>query len=334
MINLEPVGKVYVLCPAHAATGGPELLHQLGYKLRSLGIDAYMYYLPANHKEPIHPNYKHYQVPYIRMVENHPDNVMIFPEAWLGPLFDNKFSRMRKVLWWLSVDNYFEHLNKPKKSIFSKWNSRLRGRIVMPDMPTINELQRHTELNHFAQSTYAIDFLKQNGFKNIAYLSDYLSTLFLLESEKVDLNKKKDQVLYNPKKGFEFTQKLIAAAPGLNWIALENMTPKQVADTLAESKVYIDFGQHPGKDRFPREAAVMGCCIITGKRGSAAFEEDLPLPLDFKFADSEQEIPNVIAKIKQCFADFELQQSLFAAYISRIKAEEARFDEDIRNLFQ
>ncbi len=45
-------------------------------------------------------------------------------------------------------------------------------------------------------------------------------------------------------------------------------------------------------------------------------------------------ILNIIAKINQYFIDFDQQQSLFTAYIPRIKAEESKFDEDLRNLFK
>jgi len=43
-------------------------------------------------------------------------------------------------------------------------------------------------------------------------------------------------------------------------------------------KLYVDFGKHPGKDRMPREAAVHGCCIITGRRGAAGNPFDIPIP--------------------------------------------------------
>lgn len=333
MMNFKKCKKIYILCPAQLATGGPELLHQLGHKLIKMGLDAQMYYFPTNHQDPIHENYLHYKNPFTNSVEDHENSLVIFPETCLGDLSNKKLRRTMKVIWWLSVDNYLFIAQKSKKTIFSKWNARFRGRPVIPEIPGINELLAHREYYHLAQSAYAMDFLRQKGFQNISYLSDYLSSVFLAESAKVNLAAKKDQVLYNPKKGFEFTEQLMAASPDLNWIPLENMSPKQVADTLAESKVYIDFGQHPGKDRFPREAAVMGCCIITGKRGSAAFDADLPLPDGFKFEDTAQKIPEVIDKIRQCFTDFEKQQALFAAYISRIKEEERQFDADIHNLF-
>ena len=109
-------------------------------------------------------------------------------------------------------------------------------------------------------------------------------------------------MLYNPKKGIEFTRQLIEAAPDLNWVPLENMSNEEVRGKLKTSKVYIDFGDHPGKDRFPREAAISGCCVITGKRGSAAYD-DVPIPEDFD------------------------------GYRSTIKAEKNKFIEDVRSIF-
>ena len=37
--------EIYVLCPAHLKTGGPELLHQLVYVLNSYGINAHIVYI-------------------------------------------------------------------------------------------------------------------------------------------------------------------------------------------------------------------------------------------------------------------------------------------------
>lgn len=52
----------------------------------------------------------------------------------------------------------------------------------------------------------------------------------------------------------------------LNFKPIINMTRDEVIRELQRAKVYIDFGNHPGKDRIPREAAILGCCAIVGKR--------------------------------------------------------------------
>ncbi len=37
-------------------------------------------------------------------------------------------------------------------------------------------------------------------------------------------------------------------------------------------------------DRLPREAALAGCVVITNREGAANFDDDVPLPSIFKFA--------------------------------------------------
>ena len=61
---------------------------------------------------------------------------------------------------------------------------------------------------------------------------------------------------------------------------------------------YIDFGPHPGMDRLPREAALAGCVVITNREGAAGFNEDVPLPSEFKFQSFT--VDKIYAMLKDC----------------------------------
>jgi len=136
--------------------------------------------------------------------------------------------------------------------------------------------------------------------------------------------------VYNPKKGYKFTSKLIKKARkhNLNFKPIENMTRKEVIKTLEKAKVYIDFGNHPGKDRLPREAAIMGCCIIVGTKGSA--NHDIPIPPEFKLTD----IPTIIKKIKSCLKNFKQNHAKFQNYRNLIKKEPQKFQKDLKKIFK
>lgn len=84
------------------------------------------------------------------------------------------------------------------------------------------------------------------------------------------------------------------------------MTRDEVAKLLSTAKVYIDFGNHAGKDRIPK-AAISGCCVITGKDGSAKFYEDVPIDEEFKFKTINKNIPLIVEKIKHCFDNYEFE---------------------------
>ena len=50
---------------------------------------------------------------------------------------------------------------------------------------------------------------------------------------------------------------------------------------------------HPGKDRMPREAALLGCCILTSTLGSADFFDDVPIMSEYKFEEDKPEYRSV-----------------------------------------
>jgi len=130
-----------------------------------------------------------------------------------------------------------------------------------------------------------------------------------------------------------FTRKIIKFAKDITFVPIENMTREEVINLLKKSKVYIDFGNFPGPERIPKEAAILGCCVITGKRGSAAFFEDVPIPEEYKFEDKEENIPKIIEKIKDCFENFEERYKDFEYYRNVIKNEPQKFIEDLKKIF-
>jgi len=350
-IKIYPPTKVYVVAPANTATGGPELLHQLVYRLRKdLDIEAYMYYIPSDHPNPVHPEYKLYNNPFVRNIEDSDRNILIVPEVISGIKVLREYHKIRKVIWWLSVDNFYLSLVlSSKKNLFTpRLINKISGIIFRKRFIDITELAYKYISNknffnipeirqadfHLAQSYYAVKHLKEKGISEdrIFYLSDYLNENFL--NIKTDLTKKENTVAYNPKKGLSFTRKIIKHASEIRFVPIINMTRQEVIETLQKTKVYIDFGNHPGKDRLPREAAILGCCVITGKRGSAKYFKDLPIPEEYKFEDKEENIPLIVKKIKDCFKNFEMHYRNFENYRNIIKSEKEKFIKDLKSIFE
>lgn len=330
MIEVYPQTKIYIVCPPNHATGGTELLHQLAFKLRKFNYEAFLYYLPETRLDPVHKNFRHYQIEHVAAIEDYNNNIIIMPEIYIDLFRSKEYKNIRRVIWWLSVDDYVKRIdeiivrktNKPFYAIKS-----LLGRYRFPDL----KFFRKSKIHHLVQSQYAFNFLMENNIRVTGYLSDFLNREFF--SRQIN-HQREDYVLYNPLKGYDFTKKLIALEPDLNWIPLEKMTPSQVADLLGKSKVYIDFGHHPGKDRFPREAALMGCCVITGKRGSAKFAEDVFIPEEFKFDEFHTAPQLILDKINLCLNNYASESSKFISYVKKIKTEEECFEKDLLQTFK
>jgi hypothetical protein len=326
--------KIYIYCPSGYATGGPECLYQLAHAMRKIGLDAVMYYYQTAESgvAPVHPNYEHFDIPYVTTIVDKKVNLIIVPETHLNPLFDKKYSHIRTMIWWLSVDNYLVVLNglidrKKDKPFFA-----LKKALAHYAFPDLDFVKRSGTYN-IVQSHYAQHFLESNGIKVTAYVNDYIGNTFLKQAAIANDTPRKDYVLYNPKKGAAFTEKLMQAAPHLQWKPLINLTPAQVAELLKESKVYVDFGEHPGRDRFPREAVTMGCCIITGMRGSAAFKEDVPIPDEFKFDENTASLQSILDKIETCLSNFEIEKLKFNDYRQIVLTDEERLISTTKKLF-
>ena len=300
-MRIYPDTKVYILCPSNYNSGGPESLHQLCSKLIEFGINALILYIQGpisfDKKDPVHNFYKKYHVPYTFNLEDKSHNVLIIPEYYSDYLYVVK--NIQRVLWWMSIGNYFD---KVSLSINYGIDNVLKS--PLPKFFYFHEADG--DIEHWAKSEYSRLFLKVNGISagKIRHVETYMNQVFFRNVSKVNLAEKENIVAYNPRKGFEITEQLIRLAPDINWQPIENMTPAQVQGLLTKAKIYIDFGNHPGKDRLPREAALSGCVVITGKRGAAANDVDINIPAEFKFDLATSKPYQVIEKICEVFDNF------------------------------
>lgn len=300
-MKIYPDTKVYVICPGNYNSGGPESLHQLCSQLISLNINAFMFYVPGkpklfNPEDPVHETYKKYHLPYTFEVEDDEQNIIVITEAFSEYLYHTK--KIQRIFWWLSVDIYIKRL----RDFVDK---RLLNPLKEPMPKLFYFYGEDDNIEFWGQSEYVRQFLYLNEVKNSINIETPMSQTFLRKAKNINFNKKKDIVAYNPKKGLEITEKLIAEAPDIDWQPIENMTPEQVQELLAAAKIYIDFGDFRGRERLPREAVLSGCVVITSRNGAAANDIDINIPAEFKFDGKKLNPKQVIKKIREVFENFD-----------------------------
>ena len=320
---------IYIACPEKLATGGTELLHQLYYEIKKKTDKVRIYYYNySNNGDPTAERFKKYNVNYVKTIKN-AEGTMILPEIATELLNNN--TNMKKMVWWLSVDNYYKSFNYPKKSIKGIFKKIYRIITNFENRKKVNF--QDDNITHLVQSNYAKYFLMDKNVSDIEFLSDYLSDIYLEEKVEYNSKNRKDQVLYNPKKGIEFTQQIIRQATDIKFIPIQNLTQQGVIDLCKSSKVYIDFGNHPGKDRLPRETALLGCTVITGTKGSAKFYEDVKISEKFKFEDREDNIPKIINQIRNNIKNYDKEIEKYGKYRQMILSERKKFKSDVNKIF-
>ena len=285
--------KFILVSTNESTTGGVESTHQFGNAIKRLGYECEMFYVGKSNKAKDHFNF--YGVPAAKEIDDHEDNVVIFPEIMTNIIKDIHYAK--KGIFWLSVDNYF--YRKRENIFLDKFNqirSLIGGRLTLSKMK---------DFIHLAQSQYSADFLKSNNLESF-YIGDYLNDDFIktIEREKNTIKKQK-KVVFNPSKGKRFTRLFIDLFPDIEMVPLINMSREEVIKNLKSSMIYLDLGQHPGRDRIPREAAIQDCIIFTSLYGSAKNDIDIPISDFYKNKTNKKSIELLGNKIYEVFDDFD-----------------------------
>ncbi len=305
---------VYVLAPVNRMSGGAELAHQMCHAINELtDVDSRMCYVDVSAPfdkalctDVEAPKaYELYETSHVTDFEemDQSGNVVVFPEGLT--LSMRYVTKAKKVLWWMSVDNYIASTNESNLPYIS-------------DNVTL----------HLYQSYYAKEYVEKK-IKNPKgmFLSDYINEehgKFIYPAEY-----REDIALYNPAKGYEDIKPLIDKADWLKWVPLSGLDVPHMVLMMQSSKVYVDFGNHPGKDRIPREAASNGCCVITNKKGAAANDRDVPIPEKYKFSNTQESLDEINELLHDICDNCKAHQKDFDDYRKMIREEKNRFIKDI-----
>ena len=323
----------------YSTTGGPQSLHQVCKALIDHGHEALMCYPPVG--EGVVPLWsKIYGLTAWESRTNMRDeagSVVVLPAGWgpnWYPMHPKQYScihplgpetyRSVKVMWWLGLGTWQD------------WD--IGGWDVDSNLSHPNVRR----LYHACQSQLAYEYLKGSGLvpmEQVFMLRDYTHEFFhvdeceLIRSEAARQN----VVLYNAAKGAENHRRIIEACSGLpvEFVAISGMSRESMRDLALRSKVYMDFGHHPGRDRIPREMAACGLSVITGCDGTASLEEDLPVGRrKFWRVDGEYDFAAIRGQIEldindwlRAFADEDMQ-----AYRRRIRREKKVVYDDVANM--
>lgn len=325
------------------ATGGPETAHQLGRELLKLGEEVAMfYYSPGKrssnkHENPTPETFRKYAVPVAAHIDDSASNAVLIPEAAVQ--FVRKIKNAQVCIMWLSLGNYLKVVEQ-----YSDRGKYAEGILADHHLPHILkpavmlrsyrfvdkggfgydfEVRQHDL--HTYNCEYVRSYLEEHGVPDDAmtYLCGPISQAF---SDLPHGGREKENIVaYNPRKGYEFTQKIIDYAKqhefAGQFVPIEGMTPVEVSALLGRAKVYMDFGDFPGPERIPREAVTMDCNIVTSRNGAAGNDIDVPIDSSLKFETDEENIPAIVDKLTDVMEDYSDFYHFYDVYRDKVQAQ-------------
>jgi len=316
----------YIFCPL-LVTGGPEALHQLCDGLNNLGINAYMYYYESEFicrklEIPILSAYAHYNIKKcpdnIKSISdlNSKNNTIVIPEIIKRNLFPGNF-KAKLIYWFLSCTSDNEK-NQYRDAQLKKYYIACQSQEVY---------------DRIIKSEYLDN-------KKVFKLSDYTKESFLYSEEQLKIYSKKDIILYclkkkNSENGLKHYQEIFKLLPNYDIKLIQNLFILDVKNLGLKSKVYIDFGSHPGKDRPPREMASTGCIVITGTQNVGGNDIDVPLgnrKFEYNLETDSYDYEKIAEQIKYDLENYQTSFEEQFGYREIIRNEKSVFQEEIKKM--
>jgi hypothetical protein len=355
---------IYILAPARVYTGGPTALFQLCRELKANDVDVVMAFYGDTSTDPVHPNYKKYNCSCTALddVRDTEDALLIVPETALDKI--RRFKKAKRIIYWLAVDNYVLSLYKPSSIEFISYitknyffdmrdiiNAFATGDIkvyynafVAKYVRSLIDSERVAipKANlHIAQSIYAKEFLLSHNIddNDIVQLREPLEEEFIEAAKMVKHDMKSDTIAWNSRKAYPVAYRLVNALQKRGYIVLklENVGKERMAKILFNSKVFIDVGIHPGRDRPPREAIALDNIVITNNHGGCYHHEDCPVPEEFKwncYFDCKMDINRLVEDLKDYLENYEYYIKQFQTAKHLVLSEPHVYKDDLKHLIK
>ncbi len=321
------IKTVVIVCPA-CMTGGPESLCQIADELKKTGFDVYMlwlckdnvackkninglWYLCGSETDFAPLSYKNdYDIFYLdKNVILDSSTLIIVPEIWCDylPFFEGA----KKMIAWLSITNvHASHQSNTVRKLIDQKSLYLMDCIHVVNGPWVQKT-----LEAWGAKPYVV-----NTYINLRYLHP---------QQGIKVN---NTIAYNPSKGKKLGRSFISKYPNYDYISLKRLDTLGMINALDRAKIYIDFGNFPGRERIPREALLRDCVIFIHNVGCATDYDSFPIEDYFRFSDKDVLNGTLEQKIHETLSCWDVMHNRQATMRNGLKEAEEKFRYSVKKL--
>jgi len=180
-------------------------------------------------------------------------------------------------------------------------------------------------INFGTQSFYGQSFVRGQLNRDAFIVTDYPRAM----PSVMDVPRQSNLVTYNGAKGQWKIKELQALLPRVEFRPIQGMSFDEVCRTLGASALYVEIGHLPGRDRLPREAALLGTPTVLLARGAGFCWDDFPIGVDYRIpytVDWAQHMAPVITSALEDPQAIRQTQESFRAWV---EGEKGRYDQAV-----
>ncbi len=343
MIN-STVKYIIICCPGNVITGGVNSLHNLCKALTANHYNAYMYYVDAD--ETVLNDYQitSYQVNRIDHLSDSHDTLVVVPETMISLIL--QLQKAQKVVYWLGLTYYFKNPTwrfpfnlKPIRKLIAcrSYDGYSSGSLEITKRKLNEFAKSHLNLwdgdvIHISNSHFVANYCRQKWSPHTYVLHNPIRQEFY--THKPNFKEREKLILFGPKTPQRIIRRLKKHLPEFTILRIKKIPFDRVVELMSKAVIFAEFGNYSGRDRMPREAAMLGCNIFMNTRGTAAFEDDYNIPREYTIADSPDNILNILQQLTNCALNYKDHIVNFGDFRNQLIEENKNFTSNTLNIFQ
>ena len=359
---------MYVASPLGQRTGGPEALTLLVHSFRQRGIEAYLIPMRNFRGKENHPEYgiydfevadriadpdrDHFVLTEVSPIESRRELQQVPDEhIWMLWLSVN-FAPIPQARYYAATQDDcsffppgtqeglpdlwpYDHtpiasgpFKTLREALRRTQSAGVRRITATPIEVASIEYARRTvrrRINFGTQSFYGQSFVRRHLNREAFIITDYPRPM----PSVADVNRQSNVVTYNGAKGQWKIKELQALLPGVEFRPIQGMSFDEVCRTLASSALYVEIGHLPGRDRLPREAALLGTPTVMLARGAGFCWGDFPIGIDYRIPYTVDWAQHMAPVIQSALDDPETIRQAQEPFRAWVEGEKGRYDREV-----
>lgn len=362
------MAKVFVASPLGQRTGGPEALTLLVQSFRKRGVEAYLLPMRNFRGKRNHPEYDVYDYAVAERIANPESDHFVLTEVSPIESRRELAQVPEERVWmlWLSVNfspipeaRYYAAMQDDcsffppgmQKELpdlwpyddtpitsgpFRTWREAHRRtrpgglrRIAATPIEAVSiEYAKRTvqrSINFGTQSYYGQSFVRRHLGREAFIITDYPRPM----PSMAGMQRQPNLVTYNGSKGQWKINELRALLPEVEFRPIQGMSFDEVCRTLAASALYVEIGHLPGRDRLPREAALLGTPTVLLARGAGFCWNDFPIGVDYRIPYTVDWAQHMAPVIRSALDDPATIRQIQEPFRDWVAGEKDRYDQAV-----